>query len=160
VAYARVGTISGGVTRELLVETGDTVQEFQELARIDGVAGTEIVRAPFGGTVMNVLVRRGDTLIPGATLLNLGDLTRYQVETTDLDEFLIADVQRGQPVAVLVDALGIELMGKVRSAAIEPARSATGDDHYPVVVDLLEPPSELRPGMNVRIRFDPLSTER
>jgi hypothetical protein len=51
-------------------------------------------------------------------------------------------------------------MGQVRSAAIEPARSATGDDHYPVVVDLLEPPPELRPGMNVRIRFDPLSTER
>ena len=159
VAYARVGTISGGVVRDLLVESGDAVAEFQEVARVESAAGTEIVRAPFAGTVTNTLVRRGDTLVPGATILNVGDLRRYQVETTDLDEFLIAGVRRGQPVAVSIDALERELAGQVRSVAIEPARTSIGDEHYPVVIDLLELPADLRPGMNVRIRFDTISAD-
>jgi multidrug efflux pump subunit AcrA (membrane-fusion protein) len=154
VAYARVGTVTGGVVQELYVETGASVQEYQELARVQAGGATEIVRAPFAGTVTNILVRRGDTLAPGATLVNVGDLSRFQVETTDLDEFLIAEVRRGQPVSILVDALGRELLGQVRSVAIEPTRSSTGDDHYPVLIDLLESPAELRPGMNVRLRFD------
>jgi multidrug efflux pump subunit AcrA (membrane-fusion protein) len=154
VAYARVGTVTGGVVQELYVETGVAVGEYQELARVQASGAIEIVRAPFAGTVTTVLVRRGDTLAPGATLVNVGDLTRFQVETNDLDEFLIAEVRRGQLVSVLVDALDEELLGQVRSVAIEPTRSATGDDHYPVLIDLLETPAELRPGMNVRIRFD------
>jgi hypothetical protein len=46
------------------------------------------------------------------------------------------------------------VLGQVRSVAIEPTRSSTGDDHYPVTIDLLEIPAELRSGMNVRVRFD------
>ena len=76
------------------------------------------------------------------------------METTDLDEFLVAEVRRGQPVTVLVDALDRELLGQVRSVSIEPTRSTTGDDHYPVTIDLFDTPAELRPGMNVRIRFE------
>jgi multidrug efflux pump subunit AcrA (membrane-fusion protein) len=154
VAYARVGTLTGGVVQELYVDTGAAVQEYQELARVQAGTATEIVRAPFAGTVTNVLVHRGDTLAPGATLVNVGDLSRFQVETNDLDEFLIAEVHRGQMVSVLIDALGWELPGQVRSVSIEPTRSSAGDDHYPVTVDLLESPAELRPGMNVRLRFD------
>jgi multidrug efflux pump subunit AcrA (membrane-fusion protein) len=154
VAYARVGTLAGGVVQELYVESGNAVQEYQELARVQAATGTEIVRAPFSGTVTNVSVRRGDTLAPGATLLNVGDLSRYQAETNDLDEFLIAEVRRGQVVYVLVDALSQELLGQVRSVAIEPTRSTVGDEHYPVTIDLLDMPAELRPGMNVRIPFD------
>jgi hypothetical protein len=103
---------------------------------------------------MSTLVRRGDTVVPGTTLLTVGDVSRLQVETTDLDEFVIAGVYRGQEAWVLVEALDRELPGRVRTAAIEPSRSPEGDDHYPVMIDLLEQPFELRPGMNVRIRFD------
>jgi multidrug efflux pump subunit AcrA (membrane-fusion protein) len=155
VAQARVGTQGGGVVQELYVEPGHPVQEYQELARVLNSGGVEIVRAPFAGTVTNVVARRGDTVLPGATLLNVGDLGRLQVETTDLDEFVIADVSRGQIVYVLVDALGYELLGRVRSAALEPTRSELGDDHYPVIIDLLETAPNLRPGMNARIRFAP-----
>lgn len=154
IAYARIGTVTGGVVQELYVDTGSRVQEGHELARVMAGGVPEIIRAPFAGTVTNVLVRRGDTLAPGATMVTVGDLSRFQVETTDVDEFLIAQIRRGQVAHVLVDALDRELLGQVRSVSLEPTRTLAGDEHYPVTIDLLETPPELRPGMNVRIRFE------
>jgi multidrug efflux pump subunit AcrA (membrane-fusion protein) len=154
VAQARVGTVSGGVIQELRVEVGTPVSEQQQLARIVSNGSTEVVTAPFAGTVTSALVRRGDTVLPGTTLLTVGDVSRLQVETTDLDEFLIAQVYRGQRVSVLVEALDREVAGHVRTASLDVVRSTEGDDHYPVTIDLVELPPELRPGMSVRIRFE------
>jgi multidrug efflux pump subunit AcrA (membrane-fusion protein) len=160
VVHARVGTIAGGVIQELRVEVGDLVTEQQQIARVVSPTSTELIVAPLSGTVMSTAVHRGDTVLPGTTLLTVGDASRLQVETTDLDEFVIASVYRGQDVWVLVEALDRELPGRVRTAAIEPSRSPEGDDHYPVTIELLELPAELRPGMNVRIRLDNASNRQ
>ena len=60
----------------------------------------------------------------------------------------------GQRVVVLVDALRErELAGTVRTTALEPRLTATGDEHYPVTIELLDAPPDVRPGMTVRVRF-------
>lgn len=153
IAQARVGTQTGGVVNRLIVQAGDFVAEEQEIARVRGPAGTEIVTAPFQGTITSVLARFGDTLPPGAPIATVGDLTRLQVETSDVDEYLIPYIYRGQSVTLLVDALDQELAGLVRTVALEPAISSVGDEHYPVAIDLLETSPRLRPGMSARIRF-------
>lgn len=153
VAQARVGTLTGGVVSRLVIEPGDSVNDNQEMARLRGPTGTEIVTAPFHGTVTAVLVRLGDTVAPGAAIATIGDLSRLQVETTDVDEFVIAHVERGQPAVVLIEALDRELPGRVRTVALEPTMNLTGDEHYPVAIDLLEAPAKLRPGMTARVRF-------
>jgi multidrug efflux pump subunit AcrA (membrane-fusion protein) len=150
---ARVGTIGGGVVHQLLVEVGDPVRDQQEVARVRTSANTEIVVSPMHGTVTSLLVRQGDTVLPGAMLITVGDLSRLQVETTDLDEFLVADIRRGQRVELLIEALGREIPGQVRTISIEPVLTSTGDSHYPVKIDLIEQPPELRPGMSVRLRL-------
>jgi multidrug efflux pump subunit AcrA (membrane-fusion protein) len=159
-AEARIGSAGGGVVASLNVREGDTLTSRQELARVSGPNGTEVIVAPWAGTVTGVLVTRGDTVAPGATVATLADLSRLRVETTDVDEYLIAQVRQGQPVAVRVEALDQRvLQGYVRSAALVPRPAPSGGQHYPVVIDLAELPPELRSGMTVRVAFDEPSTE-
>lgn len=153
-AQAKVGTLVGGTLSRLAVEVGDSVVERQEIARVRGADGTEVLVAPMSGTVTSVLAHVGDTVMPGTIIATVGDLSRLQVETTDVDEFLVGHVEKGQPVTVLVEALDRrEVQGRVRAVAIEPQISSAGDEHYPVVIDLLEPPPGLRVGMTVRVSF-------
>lgn len=153
VAHARVGTLAGGVVIRLTAAPGDSVVEQQELARLRGPNGTEVVTAPIHATVLDVLVQVGDTILPGATVATVGDLSRLQVETTDIDEFVIGSVRPGQLVQLRIDAIGRDMSGLVRSVALEPRTTLAGDEHYPVVIDLLEQSPELRVGMTARIAF-------
>jgi multidrug efflux pump subunit AcrA (membrane-fusion protein) len=153
VSQARVGTLAGGVLTEISVAIGQSVSAQQEIARVRGAAGaTEQLTAPFAGTVTGVLAHTGDTLVPGAGVLLIADLSRLQVETTDVDEFLVSRVRPGQPVALRIDALeGRELTGRVLTVALQPQTTPAGDQHYPVTIDLGGATPDLRPGMSVRI---------
>jgi len=154
IGQARVATLAGGVVTQLTAELGLGVVEGQELARVRGPNGVEVLTAPWRGTIMRIPVHLGDTVTAGTVVATVGDLSRLQVETTDVDEFLVAHARPGQIVALVVDALdGRELRGYVRSVALEPQLNDTGDQHYPVIVDLPSAPAGLRPGMTVRINL-------
>jgi multidrug efflux pump subunit AcrA (membrane-fusion protein) len=155
VQQARVGTLTGGVVSRLSVVAGEAVADRQEIARIRGADGaTEVLTAPWAGTITSVPVNYGDTVTPGTVLATLGDLSRLQVETTDVDEFLIGKVSRGQPVRLTIDALdGRELTGVVERITLQPQPTDDGDEHYPVVIALDGATTDLRPGMTARIEF-------
>ena len=152
VNQARVGTLGGGVLLGLNVVIGESVEAQRELARVRGAGDVEVLTAPFAGTVTGVLAHTGDTLVPGAGVLMVADLSRLQVETSDIDEFLIGHVHAGQNVAVQIEALNRrEVTGQVRTVALQPQATPGGDQHYPVTIDLGGGLAELRPGMSVRI---------
>ena len=154
VSQARVGSLGGGVLLRLSVALGDNVEAQTELARVRGTSEVEVLTAPFAGTVTGVLAHTGDTLIAGATVVQVADLSHLQVETTDVDEFLIGHVQRGQSVSLQIEALDRrDLSGRVRAVALQPQTTPGGDQHYPVTIDLGSTPTDLRPGMSVRITF-------
>ena len=154
VAHARIGTLSGGTLVSLAAEVGEAVQERQEIARVRAGSQTEVLTAPWAGTITGIPAHVGDTLTPGATVATVGDLRRLQIETTDVDEFIVVYVARGQEVTVTVDALeDREYRGYVQTVTFEPRITGDGDEHYPVVIDLAESTADLRPGMSVRIDF-------
>ncbi len=154
VSQARVGSLGGGVLLRLSVAIGDSVEAQTELARVRGPSEVEVLTAPFAGTVTGVLAHTGDTLVAGATVVQVADLSHLQVETTDVDEFLIGHVQRGQSVSLQIEALDRrDLSGRVRAVALQPQTTPGGDQHYPVTIDLGSTPADLRPGMSVRITF-------
>jgi multidrug resistance efflux pump len=103
--------------------------------------------------VTNVFVHQGDTLAPGATLAVVADLHILQVETNDVDEFLIGHVSVGQTVQVSVEAADVTLRGSVSSVALLPEAAAGGTQAYPVTVKLDTLPPEVRAGMSVRVVF-------
>ena len=152
---ARVGTQAGGVVQQLQASLGGQVTAQTPLAWISGPNGTtEIVTAPFSGQVTNVLVHAGDTLAPGASIAVVADLQSLQVETSDVDEFLVSHVQVGQQVPMTIDALDdAPLSGTVSKVALLPETAAGGAQTYPVVIQLSGLPPGARAGMSVRLTF-------
>jgi multidrug efflux pump subunit AcrA (membrane-fusion protein) len=148
---ARVGTLSGGVVRQLSVAPGVEVADRAEVARVEGPAGLEVVTAPFKGTIANVLVHAGDTVLPGAAIALVADLQTLQVETSDVDETLVGHAREGQTVQISVDALNATLKGVVRTVARLPQPDSSGGQSYPVVISLNSLPPEVRAGMSVRV---------
>jgi hypothetical protein len=86
--------------------------------------------------------------------VTIGDLSRLQVETTDVDEFLIGKLALGQAVRLTVDALdGRQWDGVVSRITLQPQPASGRDEHYPITIDLTGPTTELRPGMTVRVQW-------
>ena len=151
---ARVGTQSGGVVRQMDVSPGAQVTDRAQIARVESSSGTEVVTAPFAGVVTNVLVHEGDTLTPGAVLAIVADLRTLQVETSDVDEFLVSNVRVGQNVRITVDTLeNLELQGTVKSVAGLPQTDPSGGQSYPVIIALSGVPSQVKAGMSIRVTF-------
>ncbi len=61
VSQAKIGTLAGGVVAQLAVEVGETVECQQTVARVRGASGTELLSAPWHGTITALLVHTGDT---------------------------------------------------------------------------------------------------
>jgi multidrug resistance efflux pump len=153
VARASIATLSGGVVGQLPVQAGQIVEAQRLVAQVNLPGQAEMLVAPWRGTVTGVNVHLGDTILPGTVLMTIGDLSGHQVETTDVDEYLIGRLRPGQPVAMTVEALDqVALGGFVRSVSLQQQR-ASGSDHYPIVIDLASPNPNLRPGMTVRVTF-------
>lgn len=152
---ATVRTLVGGVVTGLMVNVGSGVVENQEIARVRAPDGSiSVITAPWQGSVTNLPVHAGDTVMAGATIAAVGDVSRLRIETDDVDEFMVARIRVGQAVTVTVDAIeGRELRGRVRSIALRSERDAEGDLHYPVIVDLDWTPPDLRSGMTVRVHI-------
>jgi len=105
------------------------------------------LRAPFAGEVTSLEVEPGETVVPGRVVLALADLDHLQVKTTDLSERDVAQVEVGQQATVHVEALGVEIEGRVASIALQ-AEVIGGDVVYAVVVELDNQPAGLRWGMS------------
>ena len=155
VNVARVGTQSGGIVQQLSVNVGEQVAAQAPLAWINGPSGTtEILTAPFAGAVTNVLVHVGDTLAPGAGVAIVADVRTLQVETSDVDEFLVSHIRVGESVTLTIDALDdLPMTATVGSMALLPQTGTGGTQQYPVILRLSSVPLQVRPGMSVRITF-------
>ncbi|MFN8523155.1 MAG: ATP-binding cassette domain-containing protein [Chloroflexota bacterium] len=152
---ASIRSIVSGVISSLSTQVGAAVMDNQELARVRAPDGAiSIVTAPIRGTVVSLPVHNGDTVTTGMIIATVGDVSRLQIETDDVDEFLVPFVQVGQTVRVTIDALpDLELRGAVSEVTLQTQKTSDGDDHYPVTVRLETLPPQLRAGMTARVRF-------
>lgn len=108
--------------------------------------------APFDGTIVSVDISPAETVTPGKAVILLGDLTQYQIETTDLSERDVPGVQIGQSVNVFIEALNQELTGKVVEVS-QISSTLGGDVVYPVTIELSEQPQGLLWGMSADVQI-------
>jgi HlyD family secretion protein len=112
-----------------------------------------ILRAPFDGVISTVQVREGEWAMPGATIVELLDVSRWRVETKNVGELQIAGVRVGQEARVQVNAFRDETL-RGRVVTISPvAVVQQGDTTYTLMIDLEPTDLNLRPGMNVRVEI-------
>jgi HlyD family secretion protein len=122
-----------------------------ELAQAEVEATT--LTAPFAGTVIAVNAGPGE-VVGSLPFITLADLTTWQVETVDVDEWLMAHIEVGQPVALAFPAFDRKVLnGVVVSIAPRPEQDSGSDPFYTVVVALDGADGELRWGMTARLDF-------
>jgi HlyD family secretion protein len=109
--------------------------------------------APFAGTIVSVDISPAETVVPGRVIITLGELSSFQVETTDLSERDVPRVQIGQTANVFVESLNEEFSGKVIDIS-RISSTVGGDVVFKVTIDLDEKPQGLLWGMSADVNID------
>lgn len=108
--------------------------------------------APFDGTIISVDVAPGETVVPGQAVITLADLSRYQIETTDLSERDVTKIKPGQPVTISIEALNNEFTGKVTDIS-RIGSTLGGDVVFTVTIDFDNQPQGLLWGMSADVNI-------
>jgi len=104
------------------------------------------LKAPFAGTISKVYIRENEWISVSQAAILLADLNDLQVETTDLSEIDVAQVQIGDPASITFDALpDVVADGKVTKIA--PKSSEGSGVNYTVTLRFNEIPGGLKWGM-------------
>lgn len=123
-------------------------QSAEQLARAKLVA-------PFAGTVTSIDLRAGEYVTPGVALLRLGDLSQWQVETTDLTELNLVNVHEGTPVTLTFDAIsGLEIPGTVSRMELY-GENKQGDIVYTLIVRPDQHDERLQWNMTSQVNIEP-----
>lgn len=109
--------------------------------------------SPLAGTATEVYVKPGQWVAAGQPALQLAELNRLRVETTDLNEIDVARIKVGDTALLTFDALPeVNLTGKVTRIAPKAAEGA--GVNYAVWVELAEIPENLRWGMTAFVDIE------
>jgi len=104
--------------------------------------------APFDGIVtIHGTVEKGSGLTPGVAAFTIVDPTRMEFEAA-VNETDIADVAKGQPATVTLDAFAEGFTGKVVRVQASPETTSTGSVAFPVRISLESGQSRLFQGMS------------
>src|SRR5690242_1686941 len=150
---------------------GRVGQSKAQLTRVSDVLSKTTYNAPFDGTVTNLPVHEGETVVmgiqnsPGSTLMTVADMSIITAEV-QVDETDIVNVKLDQPAEVTIDAIPNQTFkGKVseigdnaiiRSTGVSTSQSIGGNQEakdFKVVVTLLDPPPNLRPGLSATAKI-------
>jgi HlyD family secretion protein len=136
------------------------------LARFTDILAKHDVVAPLDGVVTNLPVRIGETVVPGiqnsaaSTVLTIADMSLITAEIK-VDETDIVNVNLGQETEITIDAIpnkkfpgrvieigNTALSRSTGQAASQSATSSSEAKDFKVVVALVDPPEEIRPGLS------------
>jgi HlyD family secretion protein len=99
-----------------------------------GLADLDL-KVPFAGTLISSSLDVGEAVAP-QTVVMLGDVSSWKIETTDLTELDVPGVKQGDPVQITFDAIpDLKLPGRVNRIQ-EIGVDQQGDIVYKVYIDL------------------------
>ena len=110
--------------------------------------------SPFDGVLVSNTMQVGEYISPGVPAAEVGDTGEWKIETTDLTELNILDIQIGDPVTVNFDAIpDLELSGVVER--IKPlGENRQGDITYTILIKLDEQDESLLWNMTAFVVFE------
>ena len=147
--------IRSGTSQENLDAAKADVERMKALTEIAKaqLAQATLV-APIDGTIASVDISPAEFVSPGQVVVVMGDLSHFQIETTDLSEKDVPNMKPGQSVNVFIKALNENFTGKVVDIA-RISESVGGDVVFKVTIKLDEQPAGLRWGMSADVAVQP-----
>jgi multidrug resistance efflux pump len=144
-AYDR---LKGGADAEQLA-----VLEAQLEAAEARVAAFSVI-APFDGVVADLDAKLGGSINAGEPAVTVADFSQWLVQTTDLTEIDVVNLQQGQLVSVTLDAIpDTQLQGEILSIGQTFAENQ-GDVVYEVTILLNDTHPNMRWGMTAAVSFE------
>lgn len=126
-------------------------QATAQLARIDTTIADRTLRAPFAGTITEIDILPGETVLTLPVVTLLGD-TAFEV-TARIPEIDVSKVAAGQAVEMLFDAKTTELItGKITFISPQ-ATEIDGVAYYEATIEFTAVPPWMRSGLNADIEI-------
>ncbi|MCC6147837.1 MAG: efflux RND transporter periplasmic adaptor subunit [Anaerolineaceae bacterium] len=112
-----------------------------------------MLTAPFAGTISKIYIRQNEWINPGQPAILLGDLDQLVVETTDLSEIDISQVQIGDAASITFDALP-DIISEGVVTKIAPKASEGSGVNYTVTLEFDKIPDGLLWGMTAFVDIE------
>ena len=104
----------------------------------------------------DVNVADGEQVGPQTWAVKLADTSSWDVETSDVTELEVVNVQEGQKISFTADALPDVTMNGVVTEISQSSYTQNGDVIYTVKIDADKVDPRVRWGMTVEVVFPPL----
>lgn len=118
------------------------------------------ITAPFAGTVVDITPKVGEWFGTTEPAVILADFSTWKVETTDLDELSVVNIDVGSPATLTFDALpDLEIPGRVTSIQ-SLGENYQGDIVYEVTIVPTQWDERLRWNMTVTVAVEPVEEEQ
>lgn len=118
------------------------------------------ITAPFAGTVVDITPKVGEWFGTTEPAVILADFSTWKVETTDLDELSVVNIDVGSPATLTFDALpDLEIPGRVTSIQ-SLGENYQGDIVYEVTIVPTQWDERLRWNMTVTVAVEPIEEEQ
>ncbi len=113
-----------------------------------------IIVAPFDGVVSLISVDVGQVVTAGQQIIQVGDLSKWQIDTTDLAEVDVARVAAGQTANISIDAFPGKIFNGTVARVAQAANDRSGKKVFKVVIELPETAGvNLRWGMTANVEI-------
>ncbi|MEM7127349.1 MAG: HlyD family efflux transporter periplasmic adaptor subunit [Chloroflexota bacterium] len=114
-----------------------------------------VIRAPFAGTIAMIDLNIGERVQVGQPLIRVADLTSWQIETADLTEFDVANIEVGRIVEVRFDAIpNLTLNGKVKNVRLY-GEDQDADTYFKAIILPEKMDERMRWNMTAYVTFTP-----
>ena len=153
-AQNQADSLVDGIDPDDLAQSQERIQAAEaSVAAAEAALDHLELKAPFAGTVVDLDLAPGEKVIANQRVAQIADLSQLYVETTDLTENEVVNINIGQKVTITPDALpDLELEGVVESIS-DGYEEKSGDIVYTIRIILDESDPLLRWGMTVEVKF-------
>ena len=118
-----------------------------------GVAALEVI-APFDGVVANLEAKVGESIQSGSEAATIADFSGWLIQTTDLTEIDVVELEQGGRVSVTLDAIPDATFEGVIESIGQTYSENQGDIVYEVTILLNEANPAMRWGMTAAVKFE------
>ncbi|HEU0293912.1 MAG TPA: efflux RND transporter periplasmic adaptor subunit [Anaerolineales bacterium] len=154
--HAYEQTLNGPNQEQLTLLTSRLENAKAQVAAAEDALSTYQIPAPFDGVVAEVAVEVGEQVSAESRAVSVADTSSWMIETTDVTELEVVNLEVGQQVTFMADALPDVTMNGTVVEISQSSFIQGGDVIYTVRIQADEVDPRLKWGMTVEVNFEAL----
>lgn len=127
-----------------------------QVAAAEDALSNYVLTAPFDGVVADVGIEVGEQVGAESRAVSIVDASAWVVESSDITELEVVDIEVGQPVSIVADALPDVRMDGVVTAVSQASYTQSGDVLFTVYISVDDVDPRVKWGMTVEVTFESL----